>query len=164
MHGKLFRTLQILAFTFAVSLTGTQAQTARGNEGGYSESVPLTRSRTARTQSETDPARLLRAARTIYIEPNEEIDAEYLQYKLGKYTDFQQWKLSMVKDKDKADLILTIHRTALNYLFSIEDRESSIVVTNGKTVAINGLVAAEEIAKVIIKRMRNVRALPTDEP
>lgn len=28
----------------------------------------------------------------------------------------------------------------------------------------HGLVAAEEIAKVIIKRMRNVRALSTDEP
>ena len=105
----------------------------------------------------------MRSARTIYIEPNKYIDAKYLEYKLGKQPEFQQWKLAIVKKKEKADLVLNIHRRALNYIFSIEDPDSSIIVVNGKVVAINGLVAAEDIAKEIIKRMKATRALPADD-
>ncbi len=111
-----------------------------------------------------DPARIMRSARTIYIEPNKYIDATYLEYKLGKQPDYQQWKLAIVKKKEKADLVLYIHRRALNYIFSIEDPETSIVVVNGKVVAINGLVAAEGISKEIVKRMRAARALPAGDP
>lgn len=110
-----------------------------------------------------DPAKILRAARTIYVKPNRYIDAKYLEYKLGKYREFQQWKLAIVKDETKADLILDVHRRAANYIFSIEEPHSSVVVVNGKVVAINGLVAAEDIAREIIKRMSATRALPTND-
>jgi hypothetical protein len=50
----------------------------------------------------------------------------------------------------------------LNYIFSIEDPQSSVVVVNGKVVAINDLVATDELAKEIIRRMKTVRALPTN--
>jgi hypothetical protein len=160
-----FRSFLFFALAFALSLASVQAQKSRDAGEGYSESRQATRSRTAaaRTERETSPARILRSARTIYIEPNDDIDPEYLAYKLGKYPDFEQWKLSIVTDKDKADLVLKIHRKALNYIFSLEEQESSIVVTNGKTVAINDLVATDQIAKEIIRRMKAVRALPTDE-
>ena len=140
-----------------------QAQTRR-EANDYSDSIESTRPRTTRNAAEMDPARIVRSARTIYIEPNKYIDATYLEYKLGKQPDYQQWKLAIVKKKEKADLVLYIHRRALNYIFSIEDPESSIVVVNGKVVAINGLVAAEDISKEIIKRMRATRALPAGDP
>jgi hypothetical protein len=146
----------------AMGLLSAQAQTARDGKG-YSDSSAPTRSRTTESAPETDPARLLRAAHTIYIQPNEYIDAEYLEYKLDKLPDFQQWRLAFVLDEAKADLVLKIHRTALNYIFSIVDRQSSVIVVKGKVVAINGLVAAEDISKQIVKRMQSVRALPVDE-
>ena len=109
------------------------------------------------------PARILREARTIFIAPNRHIDSKYLEYKLGKYAELQHWKLSIVKDRARADLVLEIHKRALNYIFSIEEPQSSMVAVNGKVVAINGLVAAEEIAREIIKRMKNTRALPVSD-
>jgi hypothetical protein len=164
MFTKFLRPFLILAFALFVCLTGAHAQASRAKEEGYSESGQATRSRTARTEKRgTSPARLLRDARTIYIESSDGIDAEYLEYKLGKFPDFEQWQLSIVKDREKADLVLRIHQKALNYIFSIEDQESSVVVVNGKTVAINDLVATDQLAPEIIKRMKSVRALPTDE-
>jgi hypothetical protein len=148
MLTKILRTLLSIAFALACGLGCVQAQSGRVGDAGYSES---------------GPAAILRAARTIYLEPDDGVDAEYLAYKLGKYPDFEQWKLHIVTDRDKADLVLKIHQKALNYIFSIEDQASSIVVANGKTVAINDLVATDQIAREIIRRMRSVRALPTDE-
>jgi hypothetical protein len=162
---RIFSCLRFAAISiclFALGHLSVQAQTqSRGND--YSDSTELTRSRTARSATEASPAKIIRSARMIYIEPNKYIDATYLEYKLGKQPEFQQWKLAIVKKKEKADLVLNIHRRALNYIFSIEDPKSSIIVVNGKVVAINDLVAAEDIAKEIIKRMKATRALPSDE-
>lgn len=149
--------LLILPLAFAVA--SAQAQTSP-DAGGYSDSSDSTRARSAQSVPETDPTRLLRAARTIHVRPNDYIDAEYLEYKLDKLPAFQQWRLAFVRDSGKADLLLEIHRKALNYIFSVVDRETSIVIVKGKVVAINGLVAAEDISKQIIKRMQAVRALP----
>jgi hypothetical protein len=156
------RRANLLILLLALGLLSAQAQTAR-NDGGYSDSNTSTRSRTAGSKPETDPPTLLRSASTIYIKPNDYVDAEYLEYKLDKLPDFQQWRLAFVKDGEKADLVLEIHRTALNYIFSIVDRQSSVVIVKGKVVAINGLVAAEDMSKQIIKRMQAVRALPANE-
>lgn len=160
-HLKLSVSLSILLLAIGITFSA-HAQT-QSNAAGYSDSLDSTRSRTTRKEPETTPASLLRAAHTIYIRPNDYIDAEYLEYKLDKLPDFQQWRLSFVRDVEKADLLLEIHRTALNYIFSLVDRESSIVITKGKVVAINGLVAAEDISRQIVKRMQAVRALPDDE-
>jgi hypothetical protein len=151
--------LLILPFVLAAS---AQGQTAN-NAGGYSDSIDAKRSRSVKNEPEASPSQLLRDARTVYIKPNDYIDAEYLEYKLNKLPDFQQWRLAFVRDNDKADLLIEIHRTALNYIFSVVDRESSVVIVKGKVVAINGLVAAEDISKQIVKRMQAVRALPVDE-
>lgn len=153
----------ILSFALIIGMTSGYAQTAR-HGGGYSDSDAATRSRIASDRVETDPAKILRAARTIYIKPNEYIDAEYLEYKLDKLPEFAQWKLVFVRDSQKADLVVELHRKALNYIFSLVEPESSVVVTKGKVVAINGLVAAEDISKEIVKKMKDTRALPISEP
>jgi hypothetical protein len=159
-HTKRLAALFLLLLATAVS--GARAQTSPAADN-YSDSTDSTRTRHARIAQETSPASLLRAARTIHVRSNEHVDAEYLEYKLDKLPDFQNWRLAFVRDIDKADLVLEIHRAALNYIFSIVDRESSTVIAKGKVVAINGLVAAEDISREIVKRMQAVRALPADE-
>ncbi|HEY0080219.1 MAG TPA: hypothetical protein VGB73_16535 [Pyrinomonadaceae bacterium] len=165
---KGIRAAAALVLLASVGASGAWAQKAATRQDedsrGYSESVGKGRQRDASRDKtvETDAVSILRAARTIYIEPSERIDSKYLEYKLGKHPEFQQWKLSIVKDRDKADLVLSVHQRMLNYIFSIEDPETSIVVVNGKVVAINDLVAAEDISKEIIRRMKNTRALAVD--
>ncbi|HYG08589.1 MAG TPA: hypothetical protein VD835_01315 [Pyrinomonadaceae bacterium] len=141
------------------------AQAAREAERNYpdSDAPAAARPATDRRARHDTPAEILRAARTIHICPNRHINADYLEYKLDKLPEFGQWQLSIVKNPERADLVLEIKKTALNYIFSIVEPESSIVVATGKVVAINGRVAAEDISHQIVKRMRAVRALPANE-
>jgi len=172
--SNVFLRLGTLIFVVSVvCVTGARAQTSRDADRNYSDSdaPAASRTRTARDQSRSSSARplgdtptdILRAARTIYISPNRHINSDYLEYKLDKLPEFGQWQLSIVKNRDRADLVLEIEKTALNYIFSIVEPESSIVVAKGKTVAINGRVAAEDISHAIVKRMRAIRARPANE-
>lgn len=155
MFAKYLRYVLGLSFALVIGIVSVQAQT----NAGYSDSDAATRSRTT-NRAETDPATILRAARTVYIKPNEYIDAEYLEYKLDKLPEFGQWRLVFVRESDRADIQIEIHRTALNYIFSVVEPQSSVIVTKGKVVAINGLVAAEDISKEIVRKMKHTRALP----
>jgi hypothetical protein len=158
------------ALSFAVLVAcaaGAHAQTSGNTDRTYSDSDAHAASRT-RTTATGDarpdtPAAILRAARTIHISPNRHINADYLEYKLDKLPEFGQWQLAIVKRAERADLVLEIKKSALNYIFSIVEPESSIVVATGKVVAINGRVAAEDISHQIVKRMRAIRALPVNE-
>ena len=153
--------LLLTAYCFvAVAVASAQTQ---GPPRGYSDSDANARTRDKRAPLGTEPPEILRNARTVFVEPNKHIKAEYLEYKLDKLPEFAQWRLAFVKDRAKADLIIEIDKTALNYIFSVVEPETSIVVAKGKVVAINGRVAAEDISHKIVKRMREVRALPTDE-
>jgi hypothetical protein len=156
-RAKVIRTLLVLIFAALVLAPAAIQITANARETQRAR-----RSERTNSEIEPDPAQTLRSARTIYIEPSEHLDSQYLEYKLGKYPEFEQWKLAIVKDRSKADLVLSIHRRMLNYIFSIEDPQSSVVVVNGKVVAINDLVATDEMAKEVIRRMKSVRALPTN--
>lgn len=170
--GNSLRRAVALSFVLLifVSAASAQAQTSRNSNRDYSDSDE--RANTSRTRTTNakradaplgdTPTDILRAARTIYISPNPHINSDYLEYKLDKLPEFGQWQLSIVKDSVKADLVLEIKKTALNYIFSIVEPESSIVVAKGKVVAINGRVAAEDISHQIVKRMRTLRALPTN--
>jgi hypothetical protein len=169
---KISNALRLAALSFVVLVAcaaGARAQTSRGDaERVYSDSDARPAARRTRTTATKDkgslgdtPPDILRAARTIYISPNRHINADYLEYKLDKLPEFGQWQLSLVKKAERADLVLEIKKTALNYIFSIVEPESGIVVATGKVVAINGRVAAEDISHQIVKRMRAVRALPS---
>ena len=56
------------------------------------ESESRGRARTARS-AETDlsPASIIRDARTIYVAPNEHVEKKYLEYKLHKYPELNDW-------------------------------------------------------------------------
>lgn len=164
-----------VALSFVLFIAGiaasAHAQTSRDTHRGHSDSdapnATTSRTRTANSTGRgtplgDTPTDILRAARTIHISPNAHINADYLEYKLDKLPEFGQWQLSIVKDIARADLVLEIRKTALNYIFSIVEPESSIVVAKGKVVAINGRVAAEDISHQIVKRIRALRALPAN--
>ena len=156
--------LLLAAYCFAAAAIAS-AQT-QSPPRGYSDSDANSRardSRSSRAPLGTEPPEILRNARTVFVEPNKHVKAEYLEYKLDKLPEFAQWRLAFVTERDKADLVIRIDKAALNYIFSVVEPESSIVVVKGKVVALNGLVAAEDISHKIVKRMRDVRALPTDD-
>ncbi|HJR08744.1 MAG TPA: hypothetical protein VJ842_15900 [Pyrinomonadaceae bacterium] len=171
MH-KISNATRLAALSFVLLIAGVtaSAQTSRSAvDRNYSDSdaTRASRSRTTRRDDRAPlgdtPTDILRAARTIYISPNQHINSDYLEYKLDKLPEFGQWQLAFVKDRNRADLVLEIQKTALNYVFSIVEPESSIVVAKGKVVAINGRVAAEDISHQIVKRMRALRAMPAND-
>lgn len=163
-NARRFVSVALLLAAYCLVAVSIASAQARPDPRGYSDSDADARAaRDKRAPLGTEPPEILRNARTIYVEPGKHIKAEYLEYKLDKLPEFAQWRLAFVRERDKADLVIRIDRAALNYIFSVVEPESSIVVVKGKVVAINCLVAAEDISHRIIKRMREVRALPTDE-
>lgn len=144
----------ILAFASHAVFAAPQAQQ---QQQGESESRG--RARTARERREDlSPASIIRDARTIYVAPSEHVEKKYLEYKLHKYPELDDWGLMLVAEPSAADLVLTIDKTALNYVFTITDRRTSVIVTSGKCVAVNGRLAAEYLGKEIVKKIRDVRA------
>jgi hypothetical protein len=116
------------------------------------------RARKARGREDLSPAALVRGARTVYVAPGRHVEKKYLEYKLGKYAELREWGLVLVADPAAADLVLTVDKTALNYIFTLTDRRTSVIVTTGKCVAVNGRLAAEYLGKEIVKKIRDVRA------
>ncbi len=162
------RLFSMLSFVVLIACaSAAHAQASRDTDRNYSDSdarvVSRSRTTTDVNARRTTPAEILRAARTIHISPNQHINADYLEYKLDKLPEFNQWQLAFVKNPERADLLIEIKKTALNYIFSIVEPESSIVVAKGKVVAINGRVAAEDISHQIVKRVRAIRALPAND-
>ncbi|HVF45613.1 MAG TPA: hypothetical protein VM936_21485 [Pyrinomonadaceae bacterium] len=145
----------ILAFAghavFAAAPAGRQQQ--------QGESESRSRTRTARERREDlSPASIMRDARTLYVAPSEHVEKKYLEYKLHKHPELDDWGLMLVAEPSAADLVLTVDKTALNYIFTITDRRTSVIVTSGKCVAVNGRLAAEYLGKEIVKKIRDVRA------
>lgn len=124
-----------------------------GAAGGARE-----RARKALERETLSPGSLAREARTVYVTPNRHVDKKYLEYKLGKYAELRDWNLMLVADPSAADLVITVDKTALNYIFAVTDRRTSVIVTTGKCVAVNGRLAAEYLGKEIIKKLKDVRA------
>jgi hypothetical protein len=108
------------------------------------------------------PVAVVRGARKVHVRPGRHVDAKYLEYKLQKHAEFREWGLVVVEDERAADLVIKIDKSMLNYVFSVVDPRSSMVVVGGKVVAINKQVAAEYLGTEIIKKMRQVRASPDD--
>lgn len=150
--------LALFALLAATFYAPARAQSPRELRD-YSDSDATARSRRI-APPDSNPTEILRSARTVYVAPNEHINAEYLEYKLDKLPEFDEWRLSLVKERERADLVIEIKRAALNYIFSVVDARTSAIALKGKVVAINGLVAAEDISHEIVRRMREKRALP----
>ncbi|MCA1619565.1 MAG: hypothetical protein LC795_09705 [Acidobacteria bacterium] len=112
----------------------------------------------ARPREDLSPGSLVREARTVFVAESRHVEKKYLEYKLGKYAELRDWGLMLVADADKADLVLSVEKTALNYIFTLTDRRTSVIVATGKCVAVNGRLAAEYLGKEIIRKLKDVRA------
>lgn len=116
------------------------------------------RERKARRLEDMSPGSLVREARTFYVAESRHVEKKYLEYKLGKYAELRDWGLMLVADVNMADLVLTVEKTGLNFIFTLADRRTSVIVATGKCVAVNGRLAAEYLGKEIIKKIRDARA------
>jgi hypothetical protein len=155
------RVLEVLGWLTAVALFAfaSHAVFAAGQTGrGAQDDAGVRRARTARGREDLSPAALIREARTVYVAPSEHVEKKYLEYKLGKYEELRDWGLVLVADPSAADLVITVDKTALNYIFTLTDRRTSVIVTTGKCVAVNGRLAAEYLGKEIVKKIKDVRA------
>jgi len=142
-----------------VALNGYALAAPTDPRDAQSEPAPRRqRERTTREREDLSPASIMREARTVYVAPTEHLDRKYLEYKLMKYDELRDWNLSLVENPSAADLVITVDKTALNYIFTVTDPRTSVVVTSGKCVAVNGRVAAEFLGREIIKKIRDVRA------
>ncbi len=116
------------------------------------------RERKTRRLEDLSPGSLVREARTLYVAESRHVEKKYLEYKLGKYAELRDWGLMLVADVNMADLVLTVEKTALNYIFTLTDRRTSVIVATGKCVAVNGRLAAEYLGREIVKKIRDARA------
>ncbi|PYT05263.1 MAG: hypothetical protein DMF65_00585 [Acidobacteria bacterium] len=178
------RVLEVLGWLTAVALLAFASHAVFAADGGRSRRATLhgvafngytptaqdaqdeptvrrQRERTTREREDLSPASIIREARTIYVAPTEHLDRKYLEYKLQKYDELRDWDLSLVENPSAADLVINVDKTALNYIFTVTDPRTSVVVTSGKCVAVNGRVAAEFLGREIIKKIRDVRASST---
>jgi hypothetical protein len=156
------RVVEVLGWLTAVALFAfaSHAVFAAGQTGGAQQDpgTRRERSRTARGREDLSPGSLVREARTVYVSPNNHVEKKYLEYKLGKYNELRDWGYMLVADPAAADLVITIDKTALNYIFTLTDRRTSVIVTSGKCVAVNGRLAAEYLGREIVKKIKDVRA------
>jgi hypothetical protein len=156
------RVVEILGWLTAVALFAfaSHAVLAAGQAGHSQDDAGARRerTRTARSREELSPGSLVREARTVFVAPSEHVEKKYLEYKLGKYDELRDWGLMLVADPAAADLVLTVDKTALNYIFTLTDRRTSVIVTTGKCVAVNGRLAAEYLGKEIVKKIKDARA------
>ena len=116
------------------------------------------RARKTRAREDLSPGALVREARTLYVAESRHVEKKYLEYKLGKYDELRDWGYVLVTDPAAADLVITIDKTALNYIFTLTDRRTSVIITSGKCVAVNGRLAAEYLGREIVKKIKDVRA------
>lgn len=139
------------------------AQTQRGSSQD-ADSERRERARKTRVREDLSPGALVREARTLYVAPSQHVEKKYLEYKLGKYAELRDWGYVLVADPAMADLVLTVDKTALNYIFTLTDRRTSVIVTTGKCVAVNGRLAAEYLGKEIVKKIKDARASGDGRP
>jgi hypothetical protein len=145
---------------FAAAAAPRAADAARAQSAGPQETDAgrRERERQRRRREDLSPGALVREARTVYVAPSRHVEKKYLEYKLGKYPELREWGYVLVADPAAADLVLTVDKTALNYIFTLTDRRTSVIVTTGKCVAVNGRLAAEYLGREVVKKVRDARA------
>jgi hypothetical protein len=115
------------------------------------------------------PDELLRAAQSVYISSGTSyFEPVQLQNELRKSAEFKTWGMVMIDGWDAAklaDIFIEIDRPlfTFTYTYSIQHRKTGIVLAAGKLSAIDGNAAAPELAKEIVKRLKEVKTLPAPD-
>jgi len=109
------------------------------------------------------PTDVLRSARSIFIlTKSVYFKPATLENALLKKDEFQQWSLTITREKADADLIIEVDRKLFttSFVYSVIDPRNKRVLTSGRVNSIGGTVEGK-ISDSFIKRMRQVRALPS---
>jgi hypothetical protein len=115
---------------------------------------------------ETDPAKLLTSARTLYITSSSNVfKSVQLLNELRKRQEFTDWKLSFVDEREVADLILEIEHVPLTweFPFSIRHQRTGVVIAAGKVYAWGGGDGALLMASRVVERLTKLRAAARPE-
>ena len=117
-------------------------------------------------EAEKDAATILDNARTIYIWSRTFfVKQEVIESALLKRDDYRQSGLLITKDKDAADLILTVRRAnfTTEYPYDVVDQRTRLVVAGGKVNSLFG-TAAGKIAKGFMKQIKQARSHAPAKP
>lgn len=114
--------------------------------------------------AQADPVEITRSSRTVYIAGTDAFPPEPLEKKLFEETEFRRGSLVLVKQRDRADLVIELDRKKLTWDFTYRmvHPSTGTILGAGKVIAWDGIRAAPGIAKQIIRRVRELRT-PTPE-
>jgi hypothetical protein len=110
---------------------------------------------------ETDPAKLLMSSRTLYITSHSNVfKSVQLVNELRKRGELTDWNLSLVDEREVADLIMEIEHVPLTweFPFSIKHQRTGVVISAGKIYAWGGSDGAQLMAARVIERFTKLRA------
>lgn len=112
-------------------------------------------------ESARDSAAILNSARTIYIWSRTVfVKQEVIESALLSRDDYRQSGLLITKDRDVADLIITVRRAnfTTEYPYDVVDQRTRLVVAGGKVNSLFG-TAAGKIASGFMKQIKKARSV-----
>jgi hypothetical protein len=118
---------------------------------------------TAIRESGSDPAGILRSARSIFVESHTIwMKGNLLQDALFTRPEMREWGIRIVDDRNGADIYIDVTRPFLTYdwIFKMINPKTGMVLGTGKVTAIDGPAAAQRLAIDIVNQIRSVRPVP----
>ena len=118
---------------------------------------------TAIRESGSDPAGILRSARSIFVESHTIwMKGNLLQDALYTRPETREWGIRIVDDRNGADIYIDVTRPFLTYdwIFKMINPKTGMVLGTGKVTAIDGPAAAQRLAIDIVNQIRSVRPVP----
>jgi hypothetical protein len=107
----------------------------------------------ATVTASTDPKQILKNAKTIYVHSKTAfLTVDMLDHALRQQKDWPDLGLTIVDDRNAADLIIEVDRVVFTnvHTFVLTDRKTSIVLGSGQVPAFNGIIASGPMAKNIV--------------
>lgn len=113
-----------------------------------------------------EPAGILRACRTIFVESHTiYMKGHLLQDALYTRAEMREWGIRIVDDRKAADIYIDVTRPFLTFdwVYQLIDNRTGTVLGTGKVVAWDGPIAAPQLAVEIVKHFRSARPMASVE-
>lgn len=124
----------------------------------------VTMTTTRRKSRASDPAGLLRTARSVYVRSNTVfVKAPEVEDSLRKRKEFRAWGMMVTRNLADADLVIEIERKSLTrrFTFTVLDPRTMAVLTSGKTRSVLfGKKIHNKVAEKFANRVKTVRPYP----
>jgi hypothetical protein len=106
---------------------------------------------------------IARSVRTLYVSGKKGwggVPSEPLEKKLFEYPEFQKGELILLRKAEGADLLVELDRKSgtWDFTYTMTHPKSGIVLGAGKVIAWDGVRAGTELAKQIMKCLRELRS------